>query len=153
MTIRLRNTGWTPLILLSHQKGALWGTLPQSFEILHEYYAFSKLFHLRTSHGVLGNYAQMRCTNGRNHNCECGQLETVEHVIGSVLCSLQSETCWGKFPRRLTPKKGLGVVVILRLLAAASLLTDRLIKPACFAFTVCQSLLLNYQVLFISGFP
>ena len=41
-------------------------------------HTFSKLFQLRTGHGVLGKYFRTRGIDERNHNCECGQLETVE---------------------------------------------------------------------------
>jgi hypothetical protein len=39
------------------------------------------LFQLRIGHGALEKYFQMRYINERNHHCECGQLETVEHVF------------------------------------------------------------------------
>jgi hypothetical protein len=77
----------------------------------------SKLFQLRTGHGVLGKYFQMRCINERNHNCECGQLETVEHVLKE--CPLHSAE--RDYLRKVSPeldpkilldtKKGLGAVV------------------------------------------
>ena len=44
-------------------------------------HTFSKLFQLRTGHGVLGKYFQKRGIKKRSHNCECGQLETVEHIL------------------------------------------------------------------------
>ena len=44
-------------------------------------HTFSKLFQLRTGHGVLGKYFQKRGIKERSHNCECGQLETVEHIL------------------------------------------------------------------------
>jgi hypothetical protein len=39
-------------------------------------------------YGALGKYFQMRCINERDHYCECGQLETVEHVLKE--CPLHS---------------------------------------------------------------
>jgi hypothetical protein len=44
-------------------------------------HTLSKLFQLRTGHGVLGKYLQMRCINEQNHYGECGQLETIEHLL------------------------------------------------------------------------
>ena len=44
-------------------------------------HTFSKLFQLCTGHGVLGKYFRTRGIDERDHNCECGQLETVEHVL------------------------------------------------------------------------
>jgi hypothetical protein len=80
-------------------------------------HTLSKLFQLRTGHGVLGKYFQMRCINERNHYCECGQLETVEHVLKE--CSLHSAE--RDYLRKVSPeldpkilldtKKGLGAVV------------------------------------------
>lgn len=43
MTIRLRNTRWTPPILLYYLKRAVWRKVPQNIEILHEYSASSYL--------------------------------------------------------------------------------------------------------------
>jgi hypothetical protein len=51
-------------------------------------HTLSKLFQLRTDHGALGEYFQVRCISERNHYCECGQLETVEHVLKE--CPLHS---------------------------------------------------------------
>ena len=44
-------------------------------------HTFIKLFQLHTGHGVLGKYFRTRGIDERNHNCECGQLETIEHVL------------------------------------------------------------------------
>ena len=44
-------------------------------------HTFSKLFQLRTGHGVLGKYFRTKCIDERDHNCKCGHLETVEHVL------------------------------------------------------------------------
>jgi hypothetical protein len=51
-------------------------------------HTLSKLFQLRTGHGALGKYFQMRYINERTYYCECGQLETVEHVFKE--CPLHS---------------------------------------------------------------
>ena len=56
-------------------------------------HTFSKLFQLCTGHCVLGKYFRTRGIDGRDHNCKCGQLETVGTSSRSVLCILQSETC------------------------------------------------------------
>jgi hypothetical protein len=68
-------------------------------------------------HGVLGKYFQMRCISERNHYCECGQLETVEHILKE--CPLHSAE--RDYLRKVSPeldpkilldtKKGLGAVV------------------------------------------
>jgi hypothetical protein len=44
-------------------------------------HTLSKLFQLRTGHGALEKYFQMRCISEQSYYCECGQLETVEHVF------------------------------------------------------------------------
>ena len=44
-------------------------------------HTFSKLFQLRKGHGVLGKYFRTRDIDEKDHNYECGQLETVEHVL------------------------------------------------------------------------
>jgi hypothetical protein len=44
-------------------------------------HTLSKLFQLRTGHGVFGKYFQMRCINKQNHYCECDQLFPVDHVL------------------------------------------------------------------------
>ena len=36
---------------------------------------------LRTGYGVLKKYFQKRGIKEQSHNCECGQMETVEHVL------------------------------------------------------------------------
>jgi hypothetical protein len=48
-------------------------------------HTLSKLFQLRTGYDALEKYFQMRRINERNHYCECGQLETVEHVLKECL--------------------------------------------------------------------
>jgi hypothetical protein len=42
----------------------------------------------------------MRCINERNHSCECGQLETVEHVLKE--CPLHSAE--RDYFRKVSPK-------------------------------------------------
>jgi hypothetical protein len=61
--------------------GEKYPNLLKSFMSTVPHHTLSKLFQLRTGHGTLGKYFQMRCINERNHYCECGQLETVEHVF------------------------------------------------------------------------
>jgi len=80
-------------------------------------HTFSKLFQLRTGHGVLGKYFRTRGIDERGHNCECGQLETVEHVLNKS----RSARCRGHSLRKVSPeldprilldtKKGLSAVV------------------------------------------
>jgi len=80
-------------------------------------HTFSKLFQLRTGHGVLGKYFRTRGIDERDQNCECGQLETVEHVLKE--CPLHSAE--RDLLRKVSPefdpkilldtKKGIGAVV------------------------------------------
>ena len=80
-------------------------------------HTFSKLFQLRTGHGVLGKYFRTRGIDKRGHNCECGQLETVEHVLNKS----RSAGCRGHSLRKVSPEldpkilldteKGLSAVV------------------------------------------
>jgi hypothetical protein len=51
-------------------------------------HTLSKLFQLRTGHDTLGSYFKKGFIAERSHYCECGQLETVEHI--KKLCS----TCY-----------------------------------------------------------
>ena len=53
----------------------------KSFMSIVSHHIFSKLFQLSTGHGVLGKYFRTRGIDERDHNCEYGQLETVEHVF------------------------------------------------------------------------
>ena len=80
-------------------------------------HTFSKLFQLRTGHGVLGKYFRTRGIDERNHNCECGQLETVEHVLKECPLHPAERDLLRKVSPELDPKilldtkKGLGAVV------------------------------------------
>jgi hypothetical protein len=74
-------------------------------------HTLSKLFQLRTGHGVLGKYFQIRCINERNHYCECGQLETVEHVLKKCHLHTAERDYLRKVSLGLDTKKGLGAVV------------------------------------------
>ena len=80
-------------------------------------HTFSKLFQLRTGHGVLGKYFQKRGIKERSHNCECGQLETVEHILKECpLHPVQREVLRKVSPELdlkilLDTKKGLDAVV------------------------------------------
>ena len=80
-------------------------------------HTFSKLFQLRTGHGVFGKYFQMRSITERDHNCECGQLETVEHVLKECPLHPEERAILRKVSPELDPKvlldtkKGLGAVV------------------------------------------
>ena len=81
-------------------------------------HTFSKLLQLCTGHGVLGKYFRTRGIDERDHNCECGQLETVEHVFKK--CPLHPEE--RDLLRKVSPeldfkilldtKKSLGAVVM-----------------------------------------
>ena len=78
---------------------------------------FSKLFQLRTGHGALGKYFRTRDIDERDHNCECGQLETVEHVLKACPLHPAERDLLRKVSPELDPKilldtkKGLGAVV------------------------------------------
>ena len=80
-------------------------------------HAFSKLFQLRTGHGVLGKYFRTRGIDERDHNCECGQLEIVEHVLKECPLHPAERDLLRKVSPELDPKilldtkKGLGAVV------------------------------------------
>ena len=80
-------------------------------------HTFSKLFQLRTGHGVLGKYFRTRGIDERDHNCECGQLETVEHVLKECPLHPAERDLLKKVSPELDPKilldtkKGLGAVV------------------------------------------
>ena len=49
--------------------------------LISAHHTFSKLLQLRTDHDVLEKYFQTRGIKEKTHNCECSQLETVEHVL------------------------------------------------------------------------
>ena len=80
-------------------------------------HSFSKLFQRRTGHGVLGKYFRTKSIDERNHNCECGQLETVEHVLKECPLHPAERDLLRKVSPELDPKifldtkKGLGAVV------------------------------------------
>ena len=80
-------------------------------------HTFSKLFQLRTGHGALGKYFQTRCITERDYNCECGQLETVEHVLKECPLHPVERSFLSKVSPELDlrvlldTKKGLGAVV------------------------------------------
>ena len=80
-------------------------------------HTFSKLFQLRTGHGVLGKYFRTRGIDERDHNCKCGQLETVEHVLKECPLHPAERDLLRKVSPELDPKilldtkKGLGAVV------------------------------------------
>jgi hypothetical protein len=77
----------------------------------------SKLFQLCTGHGALGKYFQMRRISERNHYCECGQLETVEHVLKKCPLHSAERDYLKKVSSELDPKilldtnRGFGAVV------------------------------------------
>ena len=80
-------------------------------------HTFSNLFQLRTGHGVLGKYFRTRGVDERDHNCECGQQETVEHVLKQCPLYLAERDLLRKVSPELDlkilldTKKGLGAVV------------------------------------------
>jgi hypothetical protein len=80
-------------------------------------HTLSKLFQLRTDHDTLGKYFQMRYINERNHYCECGQLETAEHVLKKCPLHPAERDYLRKVSPELDPKilldakKGFGAVV------------------------------------------
>jgi hypothetical protein len=80
-------------------------------------HTLSKLFQLRTDHGALEKYFQMRYINEQNHYCECGQLKTVEHGLNECPLHPAERDHLRKVSPELDPKilldtkKGLGTVV------------------------------------------
>ena len=80
-------------------------------------HTFSKLFQLRTGCSVLGKYFQKRGIKERSHNCECGQLETVEHILKGCPLHPAERDLLRKVSLELDSKilvdikKGLGAVV------------------------------------------
>ena len=79
-------------------------------------YIFSKLFQLRTGHGILEKYFWTRGIKKQNHNWECGQLETVEHVLKEYPLYPAEQDLMKVFPELgpkilLDTKKGLVAVV------------------------------------------
>ena len=88
----------------------------------------------------------MLCTRGideRNHNCECGQLETVEHVLKECPLHPAERDLLRKVSPELDPKilldtkKGLGAVVKF---------LDSLPQLLCWWFAWLSSLLRFYWV-------
>ena len=106
-------------------------------------HTFSKLFQLRTGHDVLGKYFRTRGIDERNHNCECGQLETVEHVLKECPLHPAERDLLRKVSPELDPrilldtKKGLGAVVKF---------LDSLPQLLCWWFAWLSSLLRFYWV-------
>jgi len=80
-------------------------------------HTFSKFFQFRTGHGVLGKYFRTRGIDEQDHNCECGQLETVEHVLKECPLHPAERDLLRNVSLELDPKilfdtkKGLGAVV------------------------------------------
>jgi hypothetical protein len=83
----------------------------KSFMSTVPHHTLSKLFQLRTGHGALGKYFQMRCINERNHYCECDQLETIKHVLKKCPLHSAERDYLRKVSPELDTKKGLGAVV------------------------------------------
>ena len=143
----------TPLLCQSHRDKCF---LEMSSVSRH---TFSKLFQLRTGHGVLGKYFRTRGINERDHNCECGQLETVEHVLKECPLHPAERDLLRKVSPELDPKilldtkKGLGAVVKLFFHHPTSLLMVRLIKQLVKVLLGVESLVLSYWVLCIYSFP
>ena len=67
--------------------------------------------------GVLGKYFRTRGIDERDHNCECGQLETVEHVLKECPLHPAERDLLRRVSPELDPKilldtkKSLGAVV------------------------------------------
>ena len=106
-------------------------------------HTFSKLFQVRTGHGVLGKYCRTRGIDVQDHNCACSQLETVEHVLKECPLHPVERDLLRKVSPELDPRfvldirKGLGVVV--RFL-------DSLPQLFCWWFVWLSSLLRFYWV-------
>ena len=80
-------------------------------------HTFSKLLQLRTGHGVLGKYFRTRGIDERDHNYECGQLETADHILNECPLHHAEKDLLRKVSPELDSKilldtkKSLGVVV------------------------------------------
>ena len=80
-------------------------------------HTFSKLFQLHTCLGVLEKYFRTRGIDERDHNCECGQLFPVEHVLKECPLHSAERDLLRIVSPELNPKilldtkKGLGAVV------------------------------------------
>ena len=123
--------------------GGKYPNLLKSFMSSGSRHTFSKLFQLRTGHGVLGKYFRTRGIDERDHNCECGQLETVEYVLKECPLHPAERDLLRKVSLELDPKilfdtkKGLGVVVKF---------LDSLPQLLCWRFAWLSSLLSFYWV-------
>jgi hypothetical protein len=132
--------------------------MAKSIMIAIPLHTLSKLFQLSTGHGALWSFFKKRFIAEKSHYCECGQLETVEHVLRD--CVLRSVAAWEKFLRSLIynsfliPRRVLvQLVKLLNSLPPLFLLIICLIRAVCWSFAVCQSPVSSYQVLCISDFP
>ena len=106
------------------------------------HHTFSKLLQLRTSHGVLKKYLRKKGIDEWGHNCECGQLETVEYVLKECPQHLAERDWLRKVspelePRILLDTKGLGTVVEF---------LDSLPQLLCWWFAWLSSMLRFYGV-------
>ena len=106
-------------------------------------HTFSKLFQLRTGHGVLGKYFQKRGIKERSHNCECGQLETVEHILKECpLHPVEREVL-----RKVSPELDLKILLDTKKgLDAVVKFLDSLPQLLCWWFAWLSSLLRFYWV-------
>jgi hypothetical protein len=56
------------------------------------------VFQHRTQHGDLESYFKKKLIAERSHYCECGQLETVEHILRDcALHPTERSRCLGNF--------------------------------------------------------
>jgi hypothetical protein len=80
-------------------------------------HTLSKLFQLRTGHGSRGSYFNKKFIAERSHYCECGQFETVEHILRDCALHPIERSCLRKvspeldFQVLLDTKRGLGAMV------------------------------------------
>ena len=96
--------------------------------LISAHHTFSKLLQLRTDHGVLEKYSQTRGIKEKTHNCECSQLETVEHVLKECFLHSAKRDLLSKVSPELDPKKNLG---IKKCLGAAVKFLDSLLQLLC----------------------
>jgi hypothetical protein len=79
-------------------------------------HTLSKPFQLRTGHGSLASYLKKGFIAERSHYCECGQLETVEHISRDCALHPTERSCLRKVSPEfdlqvLDTKKGRGAMV------------------------------------------
>ena len=91
---------------------------------------FSKLFQLHTGHGALGKHFQTKGIHIQNHDCECGKLETIEHVLKESLLHPAERDLL----RKVSPELGPRILGIKNNLDAVLKFLDLLPQLLCWWF-------------------